>query len=770
MSTKLWLGLLPLISFAAGAVEAATLTVNTTDDFGPAGVNLTTMSLRAAISIINAGAFSPCGPNPCVLPPTAVCDITEPFGTNDTIRIHNSLIGETIELAEVLPSINKDVVIEVQGAGPTDRVTVRRNSADPFRIFTVNNDLTVTLDNLTITNGSAVGGSPQSYGGGVFVDRRSIVTINNSTISGNTAFRRGGGLYTYENSITIINNSTISNNTVSEGSGGGGIGHGGYVLNLTNVVLSDNRSYGFNSGGGGFGGGLYANTGNNSIGISNSTISDNHADGDGGGMRVRGGNLTIIDSLINDNTGTGSGGAIVLVPYAGNPPSGTINRSIISNNEVIGVSGSGGGISSSLPVSVTDSIISGNSVGGSGGGVSGSNFTITNSTISGNQATSGSGGGVFASGATTIVNSTISGNTAGSNGGGVRTSSTNITNSTIALNRAANGGGVYNSGASTLKNTIVAGNTNNSMVANDIQGTSSFSGPTNTSNLIGDAGSAGGLVNGTDGNIVGVGGSGTVLIDNILSALSPNDTLINAGKPGSQQPVLTHALVANSRALENADSSNCPATDQRGEPRPNPMGSTCDIGAFESSLRPTSSAPPAPPPSTPTPSPTPSPSPTPTPSPSPTTTPSPSASPTPSPSPSPIAPTITLTLEANAGSNAIPLDGRPVSFNRRELSSIDFKLISPVNFSEPFDICTILPVPLSELGITSTTVIDFFTATVNQVPVADLGTTEFPPNATTLPDACPTDTAPNGAVVLTLPKGVSAGDVIDVQLKIPPLP
>jgi hypothetical protein len=43
-------------------------------------------------------------------------------------------------------------------------------------------------------------------------------------------------------------------------------------------------------------------------------------------------------------------------------------------------------------------------------------------------------------------------------------------------------------------------------------------------------------------------------------------------------PTPTHALIG-SPAIDAADSSSCPSTDQRGAPRPS--GLACDIGAYE---------------------------------------------------------------------------------------------------------------------------------------------------------------------------------------------
>jgi hypothetical protein len=44
-------------------------------------------------------------------------------------------------------------------------------------------------------------------------------------------------------------------------------------------------------------------------------------------------------------------------------------------------------------------------------------------------------------------------------------------------------------------------------------------------------------------------------------------------------PTLTHALLAGSPAIDAADDSVCPSSDQRGAARP--QGPHCDIGSFE---------------------------------------------------------------------------------------------------------------------------------------------------------------------------------------------
>ena len=54
-------------------------------------------------------------------------------------------------------------------------------------------------------------------------------------------------------------------------------------------------------------------------------------------------------------------------------------------------------------------------------------------------------------------------------------------------------------------------------------------------------------------------------------------------------PTATHALLANSPAIDSGDLASCPPTDQRGARRPvdgDGGGADCDIGAFEFKSRP----------------------------------------------------------------------------------------------------------------------------------------------------------------------------------------
>src|SRR5579872_2753474 len=130
----------------------------------------------------------------------------------------------------------------------------------------------------------------------------------------------------------------------------------------------------------------------------------------------------------------------------------------------------GGHCCSVLSMDAGTTAISGLTVEGGiskvGGGILifGGALTVTNSTISGNEAAGGPGGGIWNAGGTLIVTkSTISGNTTVGSGGGIENDGTAIvTDSTISGNIAGtygDGGGIDNGGIMTITGSTIAGNT-----------------------------------------------------------------------------------------------------------------------------------------------------------------------------------------------------------------------------------------------------------------------------------------------------------------------
>ncbi len=195
----------------------------------------------------------------------------------------------------------------------------------------------------------------------------------------------------------------------------------------------------------------------------------------------------------------------------------------------------------------------------------GNELVIIGSTFDNNQA-GNRGGAVFNSGGTAwIINSTISNNRAPDSAGGLanfNSGTMRIINSTVTGNRsdsdasgAGDGGGIHTQTGSTtiVQNSIVAGNfKGTATVPNDIS--NNVDTGNSTDNIIGDAGTAGGLTNASAGNRVGNSGVGTIDTATILQT-----TLSHNGGPTP-----THRLVADSPAINWARNTN--AVDENGSP------------------------------------------------------------------------------------------------------------------------------------------------------------------------------------------------------------
>jgi hypothetical protein len=294
--------------------------------------------------------------------------------------------------------------------------------------------------------------------------------------------------------------------------------------------------------------------------ILNYTIINNNISLQNAGGIFNQGSLTINNGIINSNSAVnfmyGSGGGIasngVLI----------INNSTISKNAA---RKSGGGISSvyfEINNSTVTENVAGDNSGGAGGGVFGDSGIINNSTISNNKVfwEYGEGSGIF-SNVITLNNSTISGNQGGK--GGINNAGTlTLNNSTITNNTPR---GIYNNNTLILKNTIIAGNGSKGDCYNESP-YSSLAILSEGYNLIGNA--TGCSFTKKTGDRVGTNSKP------IYPGLAPLQD--NGGI------TFTHALYANSPAVNTGSPDTCLPTDQRGVDRP--VGAACDMGAYEGSI------------------------------------------------------------------------------------------------------------------------------------------------------------------------------------------
>lgn len=378
--------------------------------------------------------------------------------------------GVTIKNAEDTNVLLKDLTIEdnkgTQGGG-----------------VHIENSQNVTIDHCTIQNNKTTEVSPNTSasvdigaGGGVFVSDKSHVTIQNgSTIQGNTG-TRGGGIYV-ENSTVEVKNSMIDGNTADDvpekaPNSNKGLGGGIYsyesTLTVTDSTISGNEAKGstsliwynskdeISSEALGNGGGICAVGKKSDVTLDGVTVTGNKATyskkGTGAGIEAQGGSLTVKDSTISNNEAQGNGGGI-----------------FSAEGNVLDVSGS---------------TIQGNKADNGGGIHMGeardtsktpSKATITDTKILENEAIgSGEGGGVYVGGPradATLKGCTVANNKSVSTGGGIAAKLGTVTldDTTVENNQAVNGGGLFHLGIAvpgslTLQNgSIIRNNTASSM-------------------------------------------------------------------------------------------------------------------------------------------------------------------------------------------------------------------------------------------------------------------------------------------------------------------
>jgi Ca2+-binding RTX toxin-like protein len=273
---------------------------------------------------------------------------------------------------------------------------------------------------------------------------------------------------------------------------------------------------------------------------------------DGGGVRNDGGAVTITDSVVSGNVSQDDAGGI------NNTGNLTLTRVTVSDNSA---ARTGGGIRNAGQLTLIESTVGGehdptdpsapdlrNTSGLGGGGIinlTGGTLTASNSTISGNVSTTSRGAGLFTIGRGTLTNVTITNNEAAAEGGGIAVS-----------------GGLIE-----LRNTIVAGNVSTTTTVDIFDATAGASLDSTGNNLVGN--NTGATTAFPVGNPNANGdrvGTGAAPINPLLGALSDNGGATLTHNPLFGSPVI------------NAGGLTSSSRDQRGITRDL---NGVDIGAVE---------------------------------------------------------------------------------------------------------------------------------------------------------------------------------------------
>ncbi len=213
-----------------------------------------------------------------------------------------------------------------------------------------------------------------------------------------------------EQGVLLLDDVVVSDNVLTAGNGGGIHSLDG-SLTLLNSVVRDNTAAGD-------GGGIFSRTG--TVVISNTIIAGNHADDEGGGVHINDTSayaVTIVDSQINANTAVNEGGGVSLIRT-----SEALRQKIVRPI-------------AADPALILRTTIWGNASASGGGIANNGALTVRTSTLSGN--TADLGGGIFSVGLgnkLTLVSSTLYENTGGLH---IENSNADVRNSIIAHDGAA---------------------------------------------------------------------------------------------------------------------------------------------------------------------------------------------------------------------------------------------------------------------------------------------------------------------------------------------
>jgi hypothetical protein len=507
--------------------------------------------------------------------------------SGDTIQFGSNLAKQTITLTSGQLTVNKDLTID--GAGASG-LTISGNNAS--RIFDVPTPgSSFTLRNLTLADGKASGDWENGAGGAIRTvssDKLTTLNVENSKFVNNSASGAGGGaIWGGFNTNNTITGSVFEGNDSTAGKSERG---GGAIAINTNSTLTVKNSD-FTNNKGTNGGAI--NTVLSTLTVEDSTFRNNdstaggpigpHTIGYGGAIYTDGANasgpnydygpiggtITIRNSEFEGNKAAGQGGGLFLYAYP--PDKVIVENSKIAKNEVIADSRGdslGGGLRiGNGEFTVNNTTITGNRALQQGGGLwvgEEAPGTISKSTFTGNRAEStdgksGQGGGITLanySNPVTIDGTTVADNYAGFQGGGISGggSSTTVKDSTFANNIGNNGGNGWN-----IKNQVTdqlsdgGGNTQwpakNANDPSDLNVTASINiaepKGSDLQNIVPRAAS----VVGVDGNDPTLGGG-----NNLIPAATSDNSLIN-GTSGDTTGNTSNTILSSIFPVNTTDNS-----------------------------------------------------------------------------------------------------------------------------------------------------------------------------------------------------------------------
>lgn len=321
-----------------------------------------------------------------------------------------------------LPIINDDLTLV--GAGGT--FIQRGDDTERFRFFYVDDEVTLTLENLTVrgvhgrlaptatpepeidfNDDPDLSFMPDAYDGGAIYAYSGAVTLKNVTLYGFVAAGSGGAVYSYEADVTVTDSAVHDN--IAGYAGGAIYSYSGDVT-ITGSAIHHNRSL-YN------GGGVYTYSGG--ITVRDGHIHHNRASDRGGGLYTYKGAMTLRDIMVENNVAGMSGGGLYSYEGLIDAQNFTVQGNTAASD--------GGGIHAYDANLIIDSqgeaVISGNHAGMAGGGLwiyQGS--AVLNTAIITDNTSDRNGGGLWVyAGRVSLLESNLRDNSAAREGDNVWT-------------------------------------------------------------------------------------------------------------------------------------------------------------------------------------------------------------------------------------------------------------------------------------------------------------------------------------------------------------
>jgi hypothetical protein len=319
-----------------GTADAATFNVTNLNDSGPGSLRQAVLDANSSggadVITFQAGLTGTITLTTGQLQVYASVDIQGPgadvitVSGNDASRVfylYADSAGEAVTISGLTVSHGNATEgggIYDKGEGLTlDHVVLTTNAAgDGGGLGLGGVSPTVTVRDSTITGNQATGSGGGVYvgngdavlfqrdlitnnqatkGGGAYFYDPASVTFEDSTISGNTANSKGGGIYLYDtNGAFTVSRTTISGNTAANSGGGIYLYQVGGPMTIVDSTVSGNTATA------GSGGGLFLYSLYNGSSIQSSTIANNTSTVDGGGIYLYSDELSLVDTIVADNT------------------------------------------------------------------------------------------------------------------------------------------------------------------------------------------------------------------------------------------------------------------------------------------------------------------------------------------------------------------------------------------------------------------------------------------------------------------------------------